>query len=48
VIRTAAAHASDQKRARRRWFIQMRGVATVEENGRVIGRLPGFFETYVD
>ena len=33
---------------RRRWFVQMRGIATVEENGRVIGRLPGFFETYVD
>ncbi|HEX7241604.1 MAG TPA: hypothetical protein VF263_15100, partial [Longimicrobiaceae bacterium] len=31
----------------RRFFVQMRGVATVEERGRVIGRLPGFFETYV-
>jgi hypothetical protein len=41
-------HATDQHRPRRRWFIQMRGVATMEENGRVIGRLPGFFETYVD
>jgi len=47
-VDVAAVHATDQKRARRRWFIQMRGVATVEENGRVIGRLPGFFETYVD
>jgi hypothetical protein len=47
-VDVAAVHATDQKRARRRWFIQMRGIATVEENGRVIGRLPGFFETYVD
>jgi hypothetical protein len=47
-VDVAAVHATDQKRPRRRWFIQMRGIATVEENGRVIGRLPGFFETYVD
>jgi len=47
-VDVAAVHATDQKRSRRRWFIQMRGIATVEENGRVIGRLPGFFETYVD
>ncbi|HEV2147764.1 MAG TPA: hypothetical protein VGR37_10210 [Longimicrobiaceae bacterium] len=30
------------------FFLQMRGVATVEERGRVVGRLPGFFETYVE
>jgi len=47
-VDVAAVHATDQNRPRRRWFIQMRGTATVEENGRVIGRLPGFFETYVD
>jgi len=47
-VDVSAAHATDQHRPRRRWFVQMRGVATVEENGRVIGRLPGFFETYVD
>ncbi|HKP77281.1 MAG TPA: hypothetical protein VJT67_17245 [Longimicrobiaceae bacterium] len=47
-VDVAAAHATDQHRPHRRWFIQMRGVATVEENGRVVGRLPGFFETYVD
>ncbi|HEX8243163.1 MAG TPA: hypothetical protein VF541_06700 [Longimicrobium sp.] len=47
-VDVAAAHATDQHRPRRRWFVQMRGTATVEENGRVIGRLPGFFETYVD
>jgi hypothetical protein len=47
-VDVAAVHATDQHRPRRRWFIQMRGVATVEQGGRVIGRLPGFFETYVD
>jgi len=47
-VDVASTNATDQHRPRRRWFIQMRGVATVEENGRVIGRLPGFFETYVD
>lgn len=47
-VDVSASHATDQRRAHRRWFIQMRGIATVEENGRVIGRLPGFFETYVD
>ena len=43
-----AVHVTDMDRPRRRWFVQMRGVATVEENGREIGKLPGFFETYVD
>jgi len=47
-VDVSAAHATDQHRPRRRWFVQMRGIATVEEDGRVIGRLPGFFETYVD
>jgi hypothetical protein len=47
-VDVAAAHATDQHRPRRRWFVQMRGVATVEIDGQVIGRLPGFFETYVD
>jgi hypothetical protein len=47
-VEVEAAHATDQHRPRRRWFLQMRGVATVEENGKVVGRLPGFFETYVD
>jgi hypothetical protein len=47
-VEVQAAHATDQHRAQRRWFVQMRGVATVEENGKVVGRLPGFFETYVD
>ncbi|HEU4562105.1 MAG TPA: hypothetical protein VFS20_30030, partial [Longimicrobium sp.] len=47
-VDVTAVNATDQNRRRRRWFIQMRGVATIEERGRVIGRLPGFFETYVD
>lgn len=47
-VEVIAVHATDYHRPHRRWFIQMRGIATVEENGRVIGRLPGFFETYVD
>jgi hypothetical protein len=32
----------------RRWIVQMRGVATLEEWERVVGRLPGFFETYME
>jgi hypothetical protein len=47
-VQVSAVHATDRHRPRRRWFVQMRGVATVEERGRVIRRLPGFFETYVD
>ncbi|HWK89428.1 MAG TPA: hypothetical protein VNP72_05510, partial [Longimicrobium sp.] len=47
-VDVSAAHLTDMGRPRRRWFVQMRGVATVRERGRVIGRLPGFFETYVD
>jgi hypothetical protein len=43
-----AVHVTDMNRAERRWFVQMRGVATVTERGREIGRLRGFFETYVD
>lgn len=47
-VEVAAAHVTALERAERRHFVQMRGVATVEEGGRVVGRLPGFFETYVD
>ncbi|HEU0016392.1 MAG TPA: hypothetical protein VFQ45_22120 [Longimicrobium sp.] len=47
-VDVSAAHLTDMGRPSRRWFVQMRGVATVRERGRVIGRLPGFFETYVD
>lgn len=43
-----AVHVTDMDRPERRWFVQMRGVATVTERGREIGRLPGFFETYVE
>jgi hypothetical protein len=47
-VEVTAAHVTALERAERRHFVQMRGVATVEEGGRVVGRLPGFFETYVD
>jgi hypothetical protein len=47
-VDVGAVHATDRRRPRRRWFLQMRGVATVEEGGKEIGRLGGFFETYVD
>ena len=43
-----AAHVTDMDRPRRRYFVQMRGVATIEEPGHPPERLPGFFETYVD
>ncbi|CAN5769570.1 hypothetical protein BH23GEM3_BH23GEM3_07080 [soil metagenome] len=43
-----AAHVTDLQRERARYFVQMRGVARVVERGREVGRLPGFFETYVD
>ncbi len=47
-VDVVATHVTALERAERRHFVQMRGVATVEEDGRVVGRLPGFFETYVD
>jgi hypothetical protein len=47
-VEVNAAHITELERAERRYFVQMRGVATVEERGRIVGRLPGFFETYVD
>ncbi|HEX2204811.1 MAG TPA: hypothetical protein VHG91_15995 [Longimicrobium sp.] len=47
-VDVAAVHVTDMNRPKRRWFVQMRGVATVEERGETVGRLPGFFETYVD
>jgi hypothetical protein len=47
-VEVSAVHVSDLERPERRWFVQMRGVATVEGRGRVLGRLPGFFETYVE
>jgi hypothetical protein len=28
--------------------VQMRGAATIQERGRTVGTLRGFFETYVD
>jgi hypothetical protein len=48
-IAVEAAHVTETEgRAERRFFVQVRGTATVEERGRVLGRLPGFFETYVE
>jgi hypothetical protein len=43
-----AAHVTRLERSSRRHFVQLRGVATVEVGGRELGRLDGFFETYVD
>ena len=47
-VEVEAVHLTDMSRPQRRFFVQMRGVATVEERGRTVGRLRGFFETYVD
>jgi hypothetical protein len=47
-VDVAAVHVTDMARPTRRWFVQMRGVATVTERGQTVGRLTGFFETYVD
>jgi len=48
-IDVRAAHVTrTDARTGKPWFVQMRGVAVVEERGRVIGSLPGFFETYVE
>lgn len=47
-VEVAAVHVTDMNRAERRYFVQMRGAATVREHGKIVGRLPGFFETYVD
>ena len=47
-VDVAAVHVTDMNRPTRRWFVQMRGAATVQERGRTVGTLRGFFETYVD
>jgi hypothetical protein len=47
-VEVAAVHVTDMNRPTRRWFVQMRGTATIEERGKAVGRLRGFFETYVD
>jgi hypothetical protein len=47
-IDVGAVHLTDMERPRRRYFVQMRGTARVRLDGREIGVLPGFFETYVD
>jgi hypothetical protein len=48
MVDVSAVHVTDMARPSRRWFVQMRGMATVEVRGETLGRLPGFFETYVD
>ena len=47
-IDVQAAHVSEVGNRARPLFVQMRGVARVEERGRTLGELPGFFETYVE
>jgi hypothetical protein len=47
-VDVGAVHVTDMNRPTRRWFVQMRGTATVQERGRTVGTLRGFFETYVD
>lgn len=47
-VDVAAVHVTDMARPSRRYFVQMRGTATVQERGRTLGQLRGFFETYVD
>jgi hypothetical protein len=43
-----AVHVTDTGGRARPLFVQMRGVARVEERGEIVGELPGFFETYVE
>jgi hypothetical protein len=47
-IDVQALQVTDLERERFRYFVQMRGIATVTAAGREVGRLPGFFETYVE
>jgi hypothetical protein len=47
-IDVSAVHITDTGRLRRRYFLQMRGVAEVEAPGVDRERMEGFFETYVD
>jgi hypothetical protein len=47
-VRVTAAHVTAVEREDRRYFVQMRGEATVTVDGRLAGTLPGFFETYLD
>jgi hypothetical protein len=47
-VDVTAAHMTDFQRRQRRYFVQMRGTATVRERGMQPERLQGFFETYVD
>jgi hypothetical protein len=47
-IEVTAVHLTDTGRERDRFFVQMRGLATVTQPGYPDESLPGFFETYVD
>ena len=47
-IEVDAAHVTDLERPNRRFFVQMRGRATVSQLGYAPRTLDGFFETYVD
>ncbi len=47
-IKVEAVHVTDLRRPQRRYFVQMRGTATVRERGMQPERLQGFFETYVE
>jgi hypothetical protein len=48
LVRITAVHATELERERDRYFLQMRGAATVTRQGTELGTLPGFFESYVD
>jgi hypothetical protein len=47
-IDVAATNLTRIDRERWPWFVQMRGVATIEEAGFPTERVEGFFETYLD
>jgi hypothetical protein len=47
-IAVSSFQVTDLDRDRNRYFVQMRGIATVRQAGFPERRLPGFFETYVN
>jgi hypothetical protein len=47
-VEVQAVHVTDTGGRARPLFVQMRGVARVEERGEIAGELPGFFETYLE
>jgi hypothetical protein len=48
VVDVSDAHVTELERERFRYFVQMRGIAEITLDGQPVGRLPGFFETYLD